>query len=486
MNKKEKDTSKGWGIRKKLVLADMIMALIPFSVFAYFLVSYFVLARSPEAFHLTVILMFSLWFSSVAYIILRQMALPLYRLVREVRKLSEGEFGSVNAADLESELGELQGGISAIRDRMKAQLKAAKQREKDAKLLNARMQKNLLTLSNLTGIVEMVNSHMAPAAIIDNLARKVFEELGGGFCAIFAKSGDKNWKIISSVKEDDVDIAPTEIVSFLQKNEARFEGTVFLECLSEDMEREGFEKLSGAFPGCGMIACPVKKDKAVAYMLLAGGRRVEFSAEDKEMLEAFVKLLFLVEPIKKSSSEADRKELSGVSSQEEVLPSKREAVPVTEDDLSEVFCDILELKEKAAEEVKKSVLHQTSCSLVLMSIFDLAKTKGIDPERADDMEREFAGEVAGMLPEKAQAAFDGRGKVLVLLPDTSKKSACRIADSIRDRFADKEVYDLAVGVSENPIDGVGLEELLKAAERYTETARKAGGGRIVSQDKGEQ
>lgn len=142
------------------------------------------------------------------------------------------------------------------------------------------------------------------------------------------------------------------------------------------------------------------------------------------------------------------------------------------------------------EEINRGMLYHRPSSFAMFGIDDFKKYKSIQDEK---LVSELIHLIGNILMNSIEginkvALFDD-GQFAVLMPETNKKEAYRIAEDIR-KGVEKFKFPLkariegknptvSAGMSENPLDGMTVDELMEKAKKSLEAAFESGGNRVV-------
>ncbi len=129
------------------------------------------------------------------------------------------------------------------------------------------------------------------------------------------------------------------------------------------------------------------------------------------------------------------------------------------------------LRQRLAEELKRAILYQRPCALVMFTIPGLPHYR----QRAGEPQSEQVLKQAVRIIQESVTDIDRVGRfsgneIVVLLPERNKRQALELADSMRQR-ANAALAAQGTGgsltlvgsVVENPLDGVTAEELITKA-----------------------
>ena len=146
------------------------------------------------------------------------------------------------------------------------------------------------------------------------------------------------------------------------------------------------------------------------------------------------------------------------------------------------------LTERLDEEVRRAILYQRPCSLILFSIDDFNEhLERHGKERLDEVLKMIASILRENAEEPDKPVRFDEGTFCLLLPERNKKEAYYIAEEIRKTTRDATFpwtegkgITVSGGVSENPIDGASGKELLDKAQEALQAAIRGGKDRVVN------
>jgi len=146
------------------------------------------------------------------------------------------------------------------------------------------------------------------------------------------------------------------------------------------------------------------------------------------------------------------------------------------------------LRDKLKEEIVQAAYYQRPCSLLVVDIDDM---KTYTKKFGDAKKREMINEIVHLMqkdipPVGKIARFDA-SEFGVLLPETNKKEAMEIAQTLRVQVENLELSEeldnritVSIGVGENPIDGINENEIMNKARKNVKRAKEQGGNKIVA------
>ncbi len=456
---------KNTGIKRKLTVSYALMAVIPLLVLAYVVITYAFPLYTTEFLQLFFMVVFAFWVSATGFWVIKQMFSPILKLSETTQKIAEGDnFDNISLFG-DDELSRLAKGIFSLRDMLEEYKMEVRNYSKKTSLLNEKLQKNLLTLTNLMNLTDLINSEVKFQTVTEYAACKILEESEGGFCAIYVKSDQDSYALSSLVNKNDWSFDEEKLQSVLPSIEKRTENSSFVEISAEDLKREeGFyiERVSKE-TSFGFFV--IRRSSHVFGMIVvARPRKKGFMPEDIDMLRVFGKELLLVATLSSPhESASEENNLSG-------------------------FMEPNLFKEVTKQRIEQAVLSKKPCSIMSICFDGLMEGDPTEDLVKGDIIEKAKKVLLEMLPSGGRAAFYDKDQFLVFLPDKDKRSACSLAESLCSTvrklnfnvLPENKILTLSIGVSESLSDETDAEKLIEKAQIFNRVARSSGGDRIVS------
>ncbi len=142
------------------------------------------------------------------------------------------------------------------------------------------------------------------------------------------------------------------------------------------------------------------------------------------------------------------------------------------------------LRDHLRREVRRATRYNVPLSLVVV---DLDGFKAVNDRhghlRADDLLRRLAQALRRSSRESDFPARFGGDEFVLVLPQTTRGEALRVAERIRANVEDLSLLEgvtlsASIGVATFPRDGLGSQDLLDAADRAMYRVKGAGGNRV--------
>jgi len=217
------------------------------------------------------------------------------------------------------------------------------------------------------------------------------------------------------------------------------------------------------------LALPIYIKGRLAGVLGIGNSREEFvfKRDDVDLLDVFAKQI-------------------AIAVENDLLMHRIEKLEI-KDPLTGLYNESF-INNRLQEEIKRAITYQRPCAFVLFNVDNFLKFQ----QTYGSLQAEGILKKVGTLIRDSVTEIDRVGRIgdndfAIILPEKNKRHAQTIAEEIRKKiqFAFNEEEDVnkritcSAGVSENPLDGIDSEELLRKARDKVKEAKGQGKNRIT-------
>ncbi len=148
------------------------------------------------------------------------------------------------------------------------------------------------------------------------------------------------------------------------------------------------------------------------------------------------------------------------------------------------------IKNCLKEEIKRAIMYQRPCSVVILNLDDFEIYKKNNGElAAESILKKIAKIISENITDIDRLAKSDEDIFTLVLPEKNKGEAVKTAEKIREQIAEFSFpgekaqpagkLTVSAGVSANPIDGLTAIDLLDVASTSAGKAKKEGKNRIV-------
>lgn len=447
------------GMRYKLMIAFALMSVIPLLVCGY-LVTTIVFPHVENLTQVSIIILLSILIAVMGFNLAKRLIDPVIDMAIETRIIASGDYARKISANREDEIGELGNSINLIAGKIRNYMTELQDYSIKTKEVNIEIQKKVLMLSDLLHISDMITASEKLDDVIEAVVSKVSDIEDGTTTALFlAESGS-----MDLIPRSSHNIAEKELLNLKfrlgsgplgrtikDKTAIRVDASAKLSALAGGARR-AFERKN-----C-LILPVVSRGKAVGF-LFAGNNKENYNfAED------------IVELVKVMTKQL------GIAIENDTLLRKTEELTV-KDELTDLYNEKY-IKERLDEEIKRAMLFQRPCSLILLNIDNFKSFRQAHGEmNTEKTLRKISVVLKDSATEISKVARIGGDEFAIVLPEKNKKEAVKLAEEIRVKVEETELT-ISGGVSENPLDGVTGVELFDKALGAMKIAKQSGKNKI--------
>jgi diguanylate cyclase (GGDEF)-like protein len=147
------------------------------------------------------------------------------------------------------------------------------------------------------------------------------------------------------------------------------------------------------------------------------------------------------------------------------------------------------IRGRLEEEIKRAVIYQRPCSFILLNVDNFNKFRQTSGALAAEITlKRIASLIKEAVTEVDRVARFGDNEFAVLTPEKNKRQAIEVAENIRKRVESSfsaepdlsKKLTLSGGISENPLDGIKTDEIIKKAKDCLSIAKGKGKNSIIA------
>ncbi|MEE9500052.1 MAG: diguanylate cyclase [Candidatus Omnitrophota bacterium] len=458
------------GLRYKLLIAFSLMSVIPLLVIGYLLNNLILLEEKLSFAQISLMVLFSIIIAWLGLFLARHIIERVIDMALEIRIITEGNYDRKIFVDTGDEIGQIGEAINFLTKRIKDNISDLKDYQGKLKEINLDVQKRVTVLSNLLQISELISSSVKLDVILELILNKLAQQYEGGFAAVyFFNDKDKRFTLRSSYNLESEGLLTAKIEKgkgILGKAILK-EKHLIIDASSKFSSAE--QEFKAVYKCENLVAFPISMAYEVTALVVFGNniKNFTFTNDDIAIIKIFVEQI-------------------AIAIENEFLIKKAEKLEI-KDKLTGLF-NRAYMVHRLDEEIKRSIICRRSCSFILIDIDDFKKyqdEKG--RKRAEDALKKVALLIGEFSQPVGKAGLLDRDTFALILPEVNKKEALEIAEKIRkgiERLGLSSEKDdrltASAGVSENPLDGGSVDEILKKGETALKTAKQEGKNKIVA------
>lgn len=460
-------------IKQKLVIAFQLMSILPLLVCIY-LVSNYIFPKFGIKVDVIAFIIISAFVAIIGLLVIKEVFDRLTSVTTEAKYIAAGDIHRTLEVSQDDEVGELGNVLNNLTQRIRTNMDELKQYSEKTSEINIEIQKKVIVLSNLMQISTLISSGAKFEEILKTAVEKfrflansdtafllIWDEEKGVF---FMKIVDgvqnaQNERLKGIVVEPKEDIYNKALnlnkLLILDKNNF----------LAENLTVVFLEKFQ--LKNC--LAMPVfLKGKVKAVLGIGNGKEgFQYGKDDIELLAIFSKQV-------------------AIAIENDIMANRIDKLEI-KDALTGLYNQSF-ITGRLKEEIRRAIAYQRPCAFIIFNI-DNFKTyrEKFGLIVAEAALKKIAVLVRDSITDIDRVGRTGDDEFSVILPEKNKRQAQESAEDIRKKIAfvfseeqDKDkLLTFSAGVSENPLDGVDAEQLVKKARELLAKAKAQGKNRVV-------
>lgn len=458
------------GLKYKLRIALYLMTVLPLLVTGYIISTYLL---PVMGFKLEIILSLSIsvMIAVLGFFIVKEVFDRVLSVSTEAKLIAAGDISRRLSLERDDEVGDLGDALNQLTHRIRSNMDELKSYSEKTTEINLEIQKRILVLSSLLQISSLISQTTG----LDEILKVTVEK------SRFIANSDLSYLLF---KQDNSDRFSTKIADGphaqrLFKIEVEFDKHALNRVLNSSryilLDKDNKlpdslkEIIQQQLQLKNTLALPIYIKGRLAGVLGIGNSREEFvfKRDDVDLLDVFAKQI-------------------AIAVENDLLMHRIEKLEI-KDPLTGLYNESF-INNRLQEEIKRAITYQRPCAFVLFNVDNFLKFQ----QAYGSLQAEGILKKVGTLIRDSVTEIDRVGRIgdndfAIILPEKNKRHAQTIAEEIRKKiqFAFNEEEDVnkritcSAGVSENPLDGIDSEELLRKARDKVKEAKGQGKNRIA-------
>ena len=469
MNNNDKRSAPG-GLRYKLRLSLYLMSVLPILV-AVYIVSNHILPHNTLKLEIFISLLISIFIAILGFVIIKRVFDRILSMASEAKRIAAGDVDRrLHTAEVD-EVGDLGNALNQLTSRIRSSMDELKGYGEKTTEINLEIQKRIMVLSSLL----QISSLIAQSAKLDDILKLTVEK------SRFIANSEAGYLILKEEKKRVfyAKAADGRKAGQLYKVEVSFDQKILdqtlreRECLVLDKNNllpQGLKKnLQDKLLFKNVMLAPVfLRDELIGFLGIGNSKQeFTFNKDDIELLDIFAKQIAIAE-------------------ENDLLTHRIEKLEI-KDPLTNLYNETF-IRSRLQEEIKRAIVYQRPCAFALFALDNFPKFRAT----FGSLQAEGVIKKAALLFRDSVREIDRVGRIgddefAIVLPERNKRQAQAIAEEIRKKIEftfgeepdPKRKITASGGVSENPLDGVGAEELIVRARDLVNQAKKQGNNKII-------
>jgi len=457
------------GLRYKLLIAFSLMSIIPLLALAYLVNNFILPELSPSFGQISIVILLCVVIAWLGLLVTKDIIERVIDIALEAKAITEGNFEKKIYVDTDDEIGQIGEVINFLTTKIKDNITDLREYQGKMKEINVDIQRRVSVLSNVLDIGELISSSVKFENIIGLILSKLSQLYDNGFAMFyFSESPNTPLKLMASHNWEDKSLIDSDVEEgkgFLGRALAKRKFSVIDDSSKFSADKQEFRT---KYKMENIIAFPLFSAKGCKGVLVVGNslKNFTYTSDDIEVIKIFAEQI-------------------SIAMEMNYLIKKSEKLEI-KDRLTDLFNKTYIIK-RLGEEIERSVVSQRPCSFILIDIdnFNNYKEK-FGPTKAEIALTKIAHAVSNLIGPLGRAGRMEEGLFAVIMPETNKKSALAIAETIRSNTEKLELspeeddrITVCCGVSENPLDGAKVSEITGSAEEALKKAKEMGKNKII-------
>ncbi len=457
-------------VKQKLMVAFQLMCILPFLVCVY-LLSRYIFSKSGIKLEIIVYLAVSAFLAIVGLLVIKEVFDRLTSVAKEAKFIAGGDIRLNLESEHSDEVGELGNILSQLTNRIRSNMDELKGYSEKTTEINIEIQKRIIVLSNLMQISTLISQGSKFEEVLKIAVEKSRALANSETAFLLFKDEVKNsfsMKVADGGKADYLMTIEINAQEDLHNKVFNANKLLILDkqnSLNGNLTVDFLTK----FQVKNCLAMPIFLRGSVKAVLGVANTRDNFaySKEDIELLEIFSKQI-------------------AVAIENNILAHRIEKLEI-KDNLTGLYNRFF-IESRLQDEIKRAIVYQRPCAFI---VFDIDNFKNYVEKFGliwgESALKKVASTMLACISEVDRVGRTDDDEFSLILPEKNKRQAQEVAEEICRKVqaffcADQDsskYLTISAGVSENPLDGVQVEQLVAKAKELLKKAKDGGKNRVV-------
>ncbi|MHB8154970.1 MAG: sensor domain-containing diguanylate cyclase [Candidatus Omnitrophota bacterium] len=457
-------------VKQKLMVAFQLMSILPFLVCVY-LLSVYIFSKSGVKLDIIVYLAVSAFLAIVGLLIIKEVFDRLTSVTTEAKFIAAGDISRNLEEEHSDEVGELGAILNQLTHRIRSNMDELKDYSEKTTQINIEIQKKIIILSNLMQISALISGGSKFEEILKIAVEKSRALANSEIAFLLFKNELKDsfyMKVADGLKADYLSSVEIGSKDDLYNKAFNLNKLLILDKQNSLQDNLTVDFLT-KFQVKNCLAMPIFLRGMVKAVLGIANTRDNFSynKSDIELLDIFSKQI-------------------AVAIENDILAHRVEKLEI-KDALTGLY-NCFFIQSRLQEEIKRAIVYQRPCAFI---IFDIDNFKDYRQKFgsicAESALKKVAVLIRDCITEVDRAGRTDDDEFSLILPEKNKRQAQEVAEEICKKVQasfctdqdNSKCLTFSAGVSENPLDGVQVEQLTTKAKELLKKAKAGGKNRIV-------
>jgi len=457
-------------VKQKLMVAFQLMSILPFLVCVY-LLSIYIFPKFGVRLEIIIYLAVSLFLAVVGLLVIKEVFDRLTQVANEAKFIAAGDIDRKLEVQHCDEVGGLGDVLNQLTHRIRSSMDELKAYSEKTTEINIEIQKKIIVLSNLMQISTLISQGSKFEEILKVSVEKSRVLANSEIAFLLFKEEleeSLSIKVADGVKADylmTIQIGPQESLYYKAFNLNKLLILDKQNPLNDNLTVDFMAK----FQVKNCLALPIFLKGSVKAVLGIANNRDNFiyNKDDIELLDIFSKQI-------------------AVAIENDLLAHRVEKLEI-KDSLTGLYNRFF-IESRLQEEISRAIAYQRPCAFI---VFDLDNFKNYREKfgliYAESALKRIAGLIRECITEVDRVGRTDDDEFALILPEKNKRQAQAVAEEvckkIQTAFGQEQdnnrCLTFSAGVSENPLDGVQVEQLIAKAKELLKKAKAGGKNRVV-------
>lgn len=447
------------------------MLVLPLLISIY-LISNYILPQIGLKIHIAILVIVDILIAIGGFLVIREVIGRVISMSSEAKLISEGNLDHRIAVTYKDEVGDLGDTLNQLTERIRSNMEELKSYSEKTTEINLEIQKRVIVLSSLLQISSLISQGAKLDDILSITVEKSRQIIDSDVAYLLFKEPESD---ILGIKIADGINSQYLLKIRLDMGKSIFNNTINSHKplvidehnpVPPNLRIQFYEE----FKLKNTLAIPIYSRSEILGILGIGNTREKFSykKDTVELLDIFAKQIT-------------------IAIENDILMHRVEKLEI-KDALTGLYNELF-IRGRLQEEIKRAITCQRPCSFVLLNVDNFKKYREATGALAAEVTlKKIASLIKDSVTDIDRVARFGDNEFAILLPEKNKRQAIEIAENIRKKieFTFSEEPDLnkrltmSGGLSENPLDGINAEEIMKKAKDCLSLAKSKGKNIIVA------
>jgi len=458
-------------VKQKLMVAFQLMSILPF-LFCVYLLSVYIFSKSGLKLDIAAYLAVSLFLVIAGFLVIKEVFDRLTSVASAAKFIAAGDISRNLKVEHGDEIGELGNVLNQLTQRIRGNMDELKNYSEKTTQINIEIQKKIIILSNLMQISTLISGGSKFEEVLKIAVEKSRSLANSESAFLLFKDELKDslyMKVADGIKSDYLLSLEISSKDDLYNQAFNLNKLLILD-KQNSLEVNLTVEFLTKFQVKNCLAMPIFLKGMVKAVLGIANTRDNFSYNkgDIELLDIFSKQI-------------------AVAIENDILAQRIEKLEI-KDALTGLYNRFF-IHSRLKEEINRAIVYQRPCAFIIFDIDNFKKYRDkFGAICAEAALKKVAALIRDCITPVDRVGRTDDDEFSLILPEKNKRQAQEIAEEICKKIQasfcidqdDSSCFTFSAGVSENPLDGVEVEQLIAKAKELLKKAKTGGKNKVVA------